>query len=245
MWPVSCTDDAPLADTGRAGAFGGRDAAVDAWVQESGSGVVDGHGGDTASDSGPHMTDDGGASDGSDGAPSAPARADATTDAFVVAGSGCRAAPSTGDAGPSFDTTVDGVAVDRSTCLVWQRMDPPKEQGDCPPPPLMRNHPAKLCWVQADAYCQSLRLNGQTDWRLPTRAELKTLLVPDWSSCPRIDKTVFPEALPTVYWTSEVTDPGTMYAPGHAYGVDFCSGSDVNAGRGGPLPVRCVRGPAH
>lgn len=36
-----------------------------------------------------------------------------------------------------------------------------------------------LPWRQADAYCRTLRLDGRDDWRLPTLAELETLMDPD------------------------------------------------------------------
>jgi hypothetical protein len=35
-----------------------------------------------------------------------------------------------------------------------------------------------LPWRQADAYCRTLRLDGQGDWRLPTLTELETLMDP-------------------------------------------------------------------
>jgi len=142
------------------------------------------------------------------------------------AGTGCS------PGGTGFDTSVEGVAVDRKTCSVWERMDPDKPIASCV---IARDSNSKLCWVEAGNYCQSLRLDGQSDWRLPSRAELRTILLSDISLCPRIDTTVFSQALQSIYWTSEPNGVG------HAWGVDFCSGMDVSAGQDGPQALRCVR----
>jgi hypothetical protein len=131
-----------------------------------------------------------------------------------------------------FDTTVAGVAVDKKTCLVWERLEPNKAMGSCQ---LARDNNAKLCWVEAGKYCQGLRLDGQSDWRLPTRPELRTILLSDLSLCPRIDAAVFTQALMSIYWTSETI------APDHAWGIDFCDGMDHSAGQDGAQAVRCVR----
>jgi hypothetical protein len=142
------------------------------------------------------------------------------------AGKGCR------PGGTGFDTSSAGVAVDRKSCLVWERLEPEKPMASCL---LARDHNAKLCWAEAGKYCQNLRLDGQSDWRLPTRVELRTILLSDIGLCPRIDKTVFSQALMSMYWTNEAMGVD------HAWGVDFCSGMDHSAGVDGGQAVRCVR----
>jgi hypothetical protein len=127
---------------------------------------------------------------------------------------------------------VDGVAVDKKTCLVWERLEPDKPMGTCQ---LARDSNAKLCFVEAGKYCQALRLDGQSDWRLPTRTELRTILLSDVGLCPRIDATIFTQALKSIYWTSETVSAD------HAYGVDFCDGMDHSVGMDGAQAVRCVR----
>jgi hypothetical protein len=134
--------------------------------------------------------------------------------------------------GTGFDISVAGVAIDRKTCLVWERNDPMKDAGSCV---IARDSPAKLCWIEAGKYCQGLRLDGQSDWRLPTRTELRTLLLADVGLCPRVDTAVFAQALRSIYWTSETSTPD------HAWGLDFCDGMDHSAGQDGPQGVRCVR----
>jgi hypothetical protein len=100
---------------------------------------------------------------------------------------------------------------------------------------LARDSNAKLCWVEAGQYCQGLRLDGQSDWRLPTRPELRTILLSDVSLCPRIDAAVFTQALKSIYWTGEAMGVD------HAWGIDFCDGMDHSAGQDGAQAVRCVR----
>jgi formylglycine-generating enzyme required for sulfatase activity len=57
-----------------------------------------------------------------------------------------------------FQVGPQGVIVDRHTGLHWA---PDPGQG--------------MTWHQAGEYARNLRLGGQGDWRLPTRAELKRL----------------------------------------------------------------------
>lgn len=57
-----------------------------------------------------------------------------------------------------FKVTRDGVILDTKTDLMWA----PDPGGD-------------KTWYQAKEYAENLRLGGYSDWRLPTRAELKGL----------------------------------------------------------------------
>jgi formylglycine-generating enzyme required for sulfatase activity len=57
-----------------------------------------------------------------------------------------------------FQVDDQGVILDRQTGLYWA---PDPGQG--------------LTWSRAGEYARNLRLGGFTDWRLPTRAELKRL----------------------------------------------------------------------
>ena len=87
--------------------------------------------------------------------------------------------------------------------------------------------------------CAELRLGGHDDWRLPTRAELLTL-VDDTRYSPAIDTDAFPNTPNTWFWTS------TVYAgdKDYAWVVDFGYGYSYIAYRGGGNRVRAVRGPA-
>jgi hypothetical protein len=142
-------------------------------------------------------------------------------------------APVTCGQGTGFDTSAPGVALDRATCLAWQRLDPAKPSGTCQ---LTTDSPAKLCWAEATKYCHGLRLAGRDDWRLPTAAELHTIVVP--AAYPADDAQLFPETLLSLYWTADTLGEKVVC-------VDFSNGGMRNdhIGPDGAQGVRCVRGP--
>lgn len=125
------------------------------------------------------------------------------------------------------DTIIDGV-----TGLIWRK------QTD-----------KELIWSDALNYCNNLTLGGQTDWRLPSRTELITLL--DYSRTdyqyPTIDTTYFPnanfsDALSAVYWSSTPNAAN----PSYAWALDFISGffeDFFSTNKFNTFYVRCVRGP--
>jgi hypothetical protein len=142
-------------------------------------------------------------------------------------------APVTCQGGTGFDTSELAVAVDRATCLAWQRLDPPKAFGACQIP---TDSPAKLCWSEATAYCHALRLDGHADWRLPTAAELHSIVLAE--AYPAVNAQVFPQTLLSLYWTSDLMGAKVVC-------VDFSNGGMRNdhIGPDGAQGVRCVRGP--
>ena len=154
-------------------------------------------------------------------------------------GSGPHAGDGCVKGGAGFDTTVTGVVLDRATCLVWERQDPPRDMAACE---LKRaDVPSALCFTAAQAYCDALALDGQSDWRLPTVAELQSLVAsppPTAPVVPTIDHDAFPAAIANLYWSSE-----TAGAKVHC--VDFNGGPPTNnTGPDGPQALRCVRGAA-
>jgi hypothetical protein len=77
-----------------------------------------------------------------------------------------------------------GTVIDHSTGLMWSKATIAKGKT----------------WAEAKAAAEAVRLGGYTDWRLPTRAELITL-VDDTRSNPAIDTTQF-DCESDWYWTS-------------------------------------------
>ncbi|MHC6216791.1 Lcl C-terminal domain-containing protein [Stenotrophomonas acidaminiphila] len=118
---------------------------------------------------------------------------------------------------------VHETVLDTSTGLEWQAI---------PFADSMKHADA----VQA---CAELRLGGHDDWRLPTRAELLTL-VDDTRYSPAIDTDAFPNTPNTWFWTS------TAYAGDKdcAWFVGFDLGGSAFGGRDSHGRVRAVRGPA-
>jgi hypothetical protein len=125
---------------------------------------------------------------------------------------------------PSFRVgkyaTDETSVVDQVTLLEWQRLAP--------------DQPFEL--EAARTYCDELDLNGCSDWRLPSRIELLTIV--DFSKYdPAVDTAVFPNTPSELFWSSSAK----LGSPGAVWGVNFQNGSANNAGAEGPYRVRCVR----
>jgi hypothetical protein len=85
----------------------------------------------------------------------------------------------------SFIDNGDGTITDTSTGLVWQQA----------------TAPGTYTWEQALTYCENLTLGGHSDWRLPNRNELQSIV--DYSRYnPAIDTTFFPGTVASYYWSS-------------------------------------------
>jgi hypothetical protein len=138
-------------------------------------------------------------------------------------GAGGTDAASTGDAGPAPDGAVSciatgtadrrfpqwrlppiapgtgnyvvgsGTVLDLTTGLVWEHQPPPQ----------------KLDWADVNARCTALTTAGQNDWRVPTRAEILTIL--DYSQIMGqfLDPLIFGSTAPangSLVWTSSSID---------------------------------------
>lgn len=128
-------------------------------------------------------------------------------------------------AAPSYMPGVDTV-VDTVTGLTWQR-NLPETYPDC----------THVCtWDLAKAYCDSLQLEGQKDWRLPSRIELISI-VDDDAVMPSIDAEAFPNPPAEPFWTASTFAGSNTKAWTVKFGV-FQSTAEpkVSAFR-----VRCVR----
>ncbi len=91
-------------------------------------------------------------------------------------------------------------------------------------------------WEQAQSYCATLELDGKSNWRLPTRIELVSIV--DYSAAdPAIDASVFPATPSNQFWTSSPS----VVATGQAWTVNFNYGFVGYTDEIYALPVRCVR----
>ena len=121
-------------------------------------------------------------------------------------------------------TRNNGVVVDNRTGLQWQD-DYSDNGGDI----------KSAKWTDAITYCEDLTLGGHSDWRLPNKKELLSIV--DYEKHdPSID-TVFTHTNSNVYWSS------TTYAgrADSARIVDFYFGGTGYDNKSIGYPVRCVR----
>lgn len=118
-----------------------------------------------------------------------------------------------------FSLTAE-VAHDSTTNLEWQR-SPPVET-----------------FSQADAllYCNALEIASHTDWRLPTRIEL-TSIINYVVKSPAAYLDSFPDTTSEAFWTASSYALDTS----SAWAVNFTDGSVIPQGKDNALRLRCVR----
>ena len=90
-----------------------------------------------------------------------------------------------------------------------------------------------------------VQLGGYSDWRVPTRGELRTLLLepPPCSITPCIDPFFTPSG-PSGYWSSTgfTNDPSIPQSDKGGFSLNFNLGTEFGQGRSSPKHVRAVRG---
>jgi hypothetical protein len=112
------------------------------------------------------------------------------------------------------------VVYDRNTALMWQDDESAKS--------VTQN------WQGAIEYCQNLNLGGHNDWRLPSLAELKTIV--DKNNNPTI-KSEFKNTASHGYWSSTPH----AYFSNYAWYVYFSYGYENDYYKGNNANVMCVR----
>jgi Protein of unknown function (DUF1566) len=121
----------------------------------------------------------------------------------------------------SYTDNKDGTVTDNLTGLMWQQTVPT----------------GTYTWSQAVAYCPTLNIAGHSDWRLPSRIELVSIVDFGVSSGATINATYFPSTPAHSFWSSSPL-AGVSSA---AWVVPFFNGFadyfDVSLTRN----VRCVR----
>lgn len=132
--------------------------------------------------------------------------------------------PSAGLQNPMNYTFTAGVVTDRVTGLSWQRV------------PTEEDHYVHTLLPNAFSYCATLDLEGFTDWRLPSRIELLSLVNLALSSR-TMDWNAFPSGPSDLFISASVLS-GSGSITTH-YGIDFSSGLVYSSAIAGA--VRCVR----
>lgn len=129
----------------------------------------------------------------------------------------------------------NGTVTDHATGLVWQKCTKGSNTAtDCSG--VITGDTSN--WADAGTYCSNLDLGGLTNWRLPSRQELETIL--DFSrSNPAVDTAVFPATFAGgFYWSSTTFPPNTNIA----WGIIFDVGNIFDIFKTITGYVRCVSG---
>jgi len=132
----------------------------------------------------------------------------------------------------SFTINNDGTVTDNKMGLVWMRcsLGQKWDQNTC------SGTAVAASWAESLKAAASEEFAGYTDWRLPNKNELESI-VEDSCSSPAINATIFPATPPTYFWSSS---PYAAIAQA-AWSVDFGYGT-VNASvKSGAIYIRLVR----
>ena len=118
-------------------------------------------------------------------------------------------------------TSSGGVATDSETNLQWQDDN--------------ASIATKKEWTDAIAYCEALELGGKTDWRLPNKNELISIV--DYIKTTKVFLNGFTKVSTGDFWSS------TTYADDDAFAwfVNFGDGYADGDNKNFDNSVRCVR----
>jgi hypothetical protein len=145
------------------------------------------------------------------------------------------------DAPPGrYTLETAGVVYDTRTKLYWQRELPASYQPVCAG--TTSGAPGEGCSVtEAKQYCSQLSVGNSVGWRLPTRAELLSLLDRTRSD-PAIDPAAFPRTPSTSFWSSTPFTGGALEGiPNGVVQVNFTDGASGYQNGNDAAKVRCVR----
>jgi hypothetical protein len=127
-----------------------------------------------------------------------------------------------------FTTAFPGAVLDRNTGLVWEQA----------PDATVRVWSSILEPLGARNYCVNKNVGGTRGWRLPSVAELESLIDPSLPA-PFVPASVFSGVLLAHYWSATtVTDGPTLAWVVALFGDDGVFGSDKTRGS----RAWCVRG---
>lgn len=131
-------------------------------------------------------------------------------------------------------TRLNGIVTDNTTRLMWQDNEPYTLQEEKAYNDDINFKKVKS-WEYSKKYCKGLSLGGHTNWRLPTRLELLSI-VDNGRHSPAISSKFKNIAL-GYYWSSSSCVP----CKGDAWYIDFIFGYTNYHSKSDSNYVRCVR----
>jgi hypothetical protein len=135
----------------------------------------------------------------------------------------------------SFTDNGNSTISESTTGLVWQKCTAGQSTNSC------SGSASLYLWSNAISYCENLSLGNRTDWRLPNKNELLSIIDYSKPSTPRINLNYFPNSQNTLYFSSStfVLESGDRIYWASLETGDFGVGYKSS----GNAYVRCVAGP--
>ncbi len=132
----------------------------------------------------------------------------------------------------SFVDNGDGTVTDTSTGLMWELKT--NDGGE-------RDWNNTYNWQEALSYCENLDHATHTDWRLPNRVELRSII--DYTEYdPAINENIFPNTQSQHYWSSTTyINPEIGSHTSNAYQILFLNGFSHASSKSDKKYVRAVR----
>ncbi|CAK8724559.1 DUF1566 domain-containing protein [Candidatus Electrothrix aarhusensis] len=129
---------------------------------------------------------------------------------------------------PSYTDNGDGTVTDNNTGLMWQ-----KDTSDIDNDNLISSDDT-VSWQDAVDYCAGITFAGASDWHLPTRFEISSIIDRTRTS-PAINP-IF-RAVLRFYWADSIYSSNTS----NAWGAHFSRGHTYYTSKLQRYYVRCVR----
>jgi hypothetical protein len=131
-----------------------------------------------------------------------------------------------------FTKNGDYTVTDSATGLMWKQCPEGLSGADC-----ATGSAATFTWQAALQHAEAAEFAGRSDWRLPNKNELASL-VEQRCYDPAIDLRLFPNTPSSMFWSSSPFADG----PYGAWQVTFSGGRVIYGNKDSAYHVRLVRG---
>lgn len=138
-----------------------------------------------------------------------------------------------------YQDNQDGTITDLKTNLTWQKCSVGLSGAAC-----TTGTATQFTWLTASQHVLSVNDDDGTDWRLPSVAELRTL-IDDACYDAAINPNYFPATETTIrYWTSTpyFADSSVQNDAKKAWYIDFAQGLENSADKDQSYVIRLVKG---
>ncbi len=135
----------------------------------------------------------------------------------------------------SYTDNGDQTVTDNNTGLMWMQCIYGTSGTGC----ATGSSAGSSSWVTVLPVCQSATISGYSDWRLPNKNELESLIDHTSTAAPTVNATYFLNGLSTPHWTSTTFAADSTFA----WVIDLSTGAVVKQSKTAIYANgRCVRG---